>query len=77
VARTVEPHSGRRREALDPDDFSGGFGVWSGTSFSAPIAAGAVARALLDQMSPAGEPDDVATATAKARRAIEVCLAEE
>ena len=27
------------REALDPDDYSGGFAVWSGTSFSAPLLA--------------------------------------
>jgi subtilisin family serine protease len=40
---------GRRvgeREALDPDDYSGGFAVWSGTSFSAPLLAAHIARAL-------------------------------
>jgi hypothetical protein len=35
------------REALDPDDFSGGFSVWSGTSFSAPAIACVIAARLL------------------------------
>ena len=37
---------GRLRESVDPDDFRGGFGVWSGTSFSAPLMAGALAAAM-------------------------------
>jgi subtilisin family serine protease len=35
------------REALDPDDYSGGFAIWSGTSFSAPLVAAHVVAALL------------------------------
>jgi subtilisin family serine protease len=35
------------REALDPDDYSGGFAIWSGTSFSAPLVAAHVLAALL------------------------------
>lgn len=35
------------REALDPDDYSGGFAAWSGTSFAAPLLAAHVARLLM------------------------------
>jgi hypothetical protein len=34
---------GRRRQTADPDDFSGGFARWSGTSFSAAIHAAKLA----------------------------------
>jgi len=46
--------AGRRRASLDPDDFSGGFGVWSGTSFAAPVVAARIARNLL-KASESGE----------------------
>ena len=34
------------RGAADSDDYSGGFGLWSGTSFAAPALAGEIARGL-------------------------------
>jgi len=35
------------RATIDADDFSSGFGVWSGTSFAAPVFAGQLAAELL------------------------------
>jgi Subtilase family len=37
----------KERAALDPDDYRGGFAAWSGTSFSAPLAAARIAKELL------------------------------
>ena len=39
------------RGAMDMDDFSGGFGLWSGTSFSAPYFAGELAQKLVAERS--------------------------
>jgi hypothetical protein len=42
------------REALDPDDFRGGFAAWSGTSFAAPLIAAHIAARLLELAPQAG-----------------------
>jgi len=45
-----------RRATIDPDDFTGGFGTWSGTSFAAPVMAGELAQHLAeDQMTQQAE----------------------
>ncbi|MFD7309991.1 S8 family serine peptidase [Promicromonospora sp. NPDC059942] len=45
------------RESVDPDDFTGGFATWSGTSFAAPVLAGELAKALVSERiaGPSGE----------------------
>lgn len=42
------------REAIDPDDYSSGWGIWSGTSFSAPLLAAQIIRSLLDGVADPG-----------------------
>jgi serine protease len=46
AAGTGDP-SGQRRQSLDPDNFSAGFGVWSGCSFATPVLAARVANELI------------------------------
>ena len=45
VARGEVPRP-QDRATIDLDDYTSGFGVWSGTSFAAPILAGQLAQAL-------------------------------
>lgn len=58
---------GRKRDSIDLDDFRGGFAVWSGTSFAAPLLAGRVAAHLALDLDTG---DDPAAARARARSAL-------
>jgi hypothetical protein len=59
------------RCTVDPDDYTGGFGVWSGTSFATPVFSAELAAALVD----AGGLDDVAPDAMRRRavKALDVC----
>ena len=52
----VKGRDDRRRETIDPDDFSGGFALWSGTSFAAPVIAGKLAAKLLMDRDESADP---------------------
>jgi serine protease len=41
---------GYQRETIDPDDFTGGFALWSGTSFAAPHVAALLAAAIAERL---------------------------
>lgn len=58
---------GRRRMTIDADDFTGGFAIWSGTSFSAPYLAGLIAQELAETLTAGANPsvDPVAEAVKK------------
>ena len=61
-----ERQVGSWRATVDPDSFTG-FGTWSGTSFAAPVAAGAVAQALVSGQKLS---DPSASPVVRARRAL-------
>ena len=53
---------------IDPDDFSGGFALWSGTSFAAPYVAARLAQALVDPLLTADRTiEDCTRALGRAR----------
>jgi subtilisin family serine protease len=58
----------RTRESIDPDDYTGSFALWSGTSFAAPLFAGKVAAKLLDTIDP--DHDGRRTAVERGWRAL-------
>ena len=55
---TRDNRDGYRRETIDPEDFSGGFAVWSGTSFAAPYVAGALAEGIAKGLMDGSLADD-------------------
>jgi subtilisin family serine protease len=68
VARTSA--FGRLRESIDPDDYRGGFGVWSGTSFAAPLLAGRLTAALCAELT-GGAADTTPDRCARAWQVVE------
>lgn len=58
----------RHRESHDPDDFSSGYAVWSGTSFAAPLAAAFLVNAMAE--TGMAEVEDAIQASARAHEAL-------
>jgi hypothetical protein len=56
------------RCTVDPDDYTGGFGVWSGTSFATPVFAAEVVSKIIEV---AGDRLNDVTVDAMCGRAIE------
>jgi len=75
--------NGRVRESIDPDDYrsdtsgrvdEGGFGLWSGTSFAAPVIAGRLAASIGETVMRSGDGparDRVKNAVTRAWDAVE------
>ena len=62
---------GKVRESIDPDDFTGGFAVWSGTSFAAPVQAGRIAEKMVASMPLTGQKESASQAVDRAWKAVE------
>ena len=76
LAAANAPGLPQRRESIDPDDFKSGFGTWSGTSFSAPLVAAALAEALVAaaENNPSAGLTALDRATVAARAAAAVAM---
>jgi subtilisin family serine protease len=68
---------GTVRATIDPDDFSSGFGTWSGTSFSAPYLAGELAQSLIDGCANALSDTDPASGVRRGWTAVTGCTGIE
>ena len=64
---------GTVRCTVDPDDYTGGFGIWSGTSFATPVFAAELAAELITISK--GDLTDVSARTMRSRaiRALRTC----
>jgi subtilisin family serine protease len=62
------------RGTIDPDDFSAGFGVWSGTSFAGPVLAGEIAQELFSGDCGPLDPADQVTTVNRAWEAVTRCV---
>lgn len=60
----------RRRLTIGPEDYRGGFAVWSGTSFAAPLVAGLIAARLDPPLDGWSVDDAVAAVGDAAERAL-------
>jgi subtilisin family serine protease len=60
----------RIRETEDPDDYTGAFAIWSGTSFAAPLVAGRIASALASALPPPDVPEASPNAVARGWAAV-------
>jgi hypothetical protein len=76
--------AGLDRESMDPDDYqafdngsgemSGGFALWSGTSFAAPVIAGEIAAELLGSIPATGDTREAAVE--RTRAAVETVVSK-
>jgi hypothetical protein len=64
-----------RRSTVDPDNYRGGFGVWSGTSFATPVLAAELAAALTG----AADLTDVSAPAMRKRavKALRTCIGKK
>jgi subtilisin family serine protease len=65
---------GTVRCTVDPDDYTGGFGIWSGTSFATPVFAAELAAELITIQK--GDLTDVSARAMRRRaiRALRACI---
>jgi len=63
-----------KRQSLDFDDYSDGFAIWSGTSFSTPVIAAHIGKQLIDGAVHAGLGLGVSGAPAAVKRVTDALI---